>query len=354
LRYNWRPGTSLPYRINIEVDHNVEVETISGTPSFHVRSAADGQAELIVTGDRLMSVRLPKPGRIRDLSMPRIPRFPRVDFPTPGLPSEHTVRLDARGRVISEQGQSEPLPYLLGHLPSFLFEPLPETLRDEWRQTRTSEIRLTADDDDTSPFPIRRANPFSPFGEPEPELLSAEETATYRVEAVDAAHLVLHKDYALATVQTVDGEPRVKFAGQGRMTFDTKRGIPTAIRCDARMTQRDGNVTTTWPIRATAELVESSSAPAGEGATTAAEPAKPDYAGPGSVPSSGLTVTEDTPLSVGQIVQVQWGGGWYPADILTAEADGRFRVHYRGWSDQSDESVPREKIQLAHPESERR
>jgi beta-lactamase regulating signal transducer with metallopeptidase domain len=354
LRYNWRPGTSFPYRINIEVDHNDEVETISGTPSFHVRSAVDGQAELIVTGDRLMSVRLPRPGRIRDLSMPRIPRFPRVDFPTPGLPTEHTVRLDARGRVISEQGESEPLPYLLGHLPSFLFEPLPETLRDEWRQTRMSEIRLGADDADESPFPIRRTNPFRPFAEPQPELLSAEETATCRIERLDAGHIVLHKDYTLATVQTVDGEPRVRFTGQVQMKFDTERGIPTSIRCDARMTQRDGNVTTTWPIRATADLVQPASTPAGDGASTTLEPARPDYAGPGSVPSSGLVVTDDTALVPRQIVQVQWGGGWYPADILAAEADGRFQVHYRGWSDQSDESVPRARIQLAHPESERR
>ena len=354
LRYNWQPGTSHPYRINIEVDHNDEIETISGTPSFHVRSAADGQAELVVTGDRLMSVRLPKPGRIRDLSMPRIPRFPRVNFPTPGFPTGHTVRIDAWGRVISEQGESEPLPYLLGHLPSFLFGPLPESLRDEWRQTRTSEIRLSADDADESPFPIRRTSPFSPFGVPEPEVLSAEETAAYRVEVVDATHVVLHKDYTLATVQTVDGEPRVKFAGHVRITFDTERGIPMSIRCDARMTQRDGNVTTTWPIRATAELVESASTPTDNGSTTLAEPAKPDYAGPGSVPSSGLAVADDTSLAVGQIVQVQWGGGWYPADIVAAESDGRFRVHYRGWSDDWNETVPRARIQLAHREPERR
>lgn len=261
LHYNWRPGMTLPYRINIEIDHNNEVETISGTPSFHVRSASNGQAELFVTGDRLLSVHAPKPGRIGDLSMPRVPRFPRVAFPGPGFPTEHTVRIDSRGRVISEQGASEPLPYLLGHLASFLFEPLPETLRNEWRQTRTTEIRFSTDDSDDSPFPIRRTSPFSPFAEPEPELLSAEETATYRVEVVDAAHVALHKSCTLATVQTVDGEPRVQWTGQVRITFDADRGLPTAVSCDARMTQKDGNVTTTWPIRATAELVESTSAP---------------------------------------------------------------------------------------------
>jgi hypothetical protein len=178
--------------------------------------------------------------------------------------------MDSRGRVISEQGASEPLPYLLGHLASFLFEPLPETLRDEWRQTRTTEIRLSTDDADDSPFPIRRGSPFSPFAEPEPELLSAEETVTYRVTTVDAARVVLHKDYRLATVQTVDGEPRVQWTGQMQITFDADRGLPTAVTCDARMTQRDGNIRTTWPIRATAELVESTAAPAGDAAPPAA------------------------------------------------------------------------------------
>jgi hypothetical protein len=67
-----------------------------------------------------------------------------------------------------------------------------------------------------------------------------------------------------------------------------------------------------------------------------------------------VTVRDDTPLTSGQIVQVQWGNGWYPADILAVDADGRLRVRYRGWSDEWNESVPRTRIQLAHPESERR
>jgi hypothetical protein len=242
---------------------------------------------------------------------------------------------------------------LLGHLSSFLFEPLPQTLQDEWRQTRTTAIRLSADESDASPFPVRRVDPFSPFGEPEPELLSAEETATCRVESVDAMRVVLRKDCTLTTVQTIDGEPRMRFTGYVRISFDTRRGIPTAVSCDARMTERAGNVATTWPIRATAELVEPTATPADDGTRAAASPAKPRYAGPGSVPSTGLAITDETPLVAGQVVQVQWGGGWYPADILGAASDGRFRVHYRGWSDDWNETVPRARIQLAHPESER-
>ena len=40
--------------------------------------------------------------------------------------------------------------------------------------------------------------------------------------------------------------------------------------------------------------------------------------------------------SVGQIVEVQWGGTWYISRIERANADGTFNVHYGGWGSGSD------------------
>jgi hypothetical protein len=73
-----------------------------------------------------------------------------------------------------------------------------------------------------------------------------------------------------------------------------------------------------------------------------------NYDGPGAIPSSGRRIDPNTPLEVGQIVQVRDRAWWYAADVLRVNDDGTVRIHYRGWSDTADKDVPRSRIQLAH------
>ena len=75
---------------------------------------------------------------------------------------------------------------------------------------------------------------------------------------------------------------------------------------------------------------------------------QPGYNVPGSIPSSGRTVTSAAQLSVQQIVQVEWGRTWFPADVLRINPNGMIRIHYHGWSRKFDEDVPLPRIQLAH------
>ncbi len=79
-----------------------------------------------------------------------------------------------------------------------------------------------------------------------------------------------------------------------------------------------------------------------------------NYNGPGSIAPSGRTVTSIQQLQVGQIVQVQWGATWYPADVNQIKNAATVRIHYRGWSDKWDEDVSLNKIQLAHDHTDRR
>ena len=75
------------------------------------------------------------------------------------------------------------------------------------------------------------------------------------------------------------------------------------------------------------------------------------YAGPQGVASSGRPVGPDTPLFVGQIVQLRDNRRWIPADILELAGDGRIKVHPRGWNtDAWDKLVAREQLQLAPDE----
>lgn len=50
--------------------------------------------------------------------------------------------------------------------------------------------------------------------------------------------------------------------------------------------------------------------------------------------------------TVGQAVQVEWRGSWYAAHILAVEPAGTYRIHYDGWSDSWDESVPPARIRV--------
>ena len=46
----------------------------------------------------------------------------------------------------------------------------------------------------------------------------------------------------------------------------------------------------------------------------------------------------------GDEVMVEWKGKEYPALILTAFPDGKFKVHYDGYEDQWDESIPKSRV----------
>ncbi|TXI10157.1 MAG: hypothetical protein E6Q76_04550 [Rhizobium sp.] len=75
---------------------------------------------------------------------------------------------------------------------------------------------------------------------------------------------------------------------------------------------------------------------------------------PDTAPSTARPVVQPTPrpnrrseqsdLSVGQIVEVQKDGEWIAAIIRRVEPGGMIRVHYRGRSQGDDESVPRDRV----------
>ncbi len=48
-------------------------------------------------------------------------------------------------------------------------------------------------------------------------------------------------------------------------------------------------------------------------------------------------------LSVGDTVQVQWKGKWYPSTIKQVK-DGKYYIHYKGWGNNWDEWVGLDRI----------
>jgi hypothetical protein len=67
---------------------------------------------------------------------------------------------------------------------------------------------------------------------------------------------------------------------------------------------------------------------------------------PRPIPSSNTPVGPETPLRVGQELQVKFGGSWWAGTVLGFEDDGRVRVHYFGWAPSWDEPKARAELQL--------
>jgi hypothetical protein len=49
-------------------------------------------------------------------------------------------------------------------------------------------------------------------------------------------------------------------------------------------------------------------------------------------------------LSVGEKIQVEWNGSWYPAEVVSITSDNAIRIHYDGYDSSSDETVTMARI----------
>lgn len=75
------------------------------------------------------------------------------------------------------------------------------------------------------------------------------------------------------------------------------------------------------------------------------------YDGPGFIASSNRKVKSIEELHPQMIVQVSHGNVWYAAEIERISGDNQVEIRYRGWNGRL-ESVPLDRIQLAHEEIE--
>ena len=69
------------------------------------------------------------------------------------------------------------------------------------------------------------------------------------------------------------------------------------------------------------------------------------------VEPSGIAVEPETPLEVGSIVLSYSQGRWWRAEVVAIEENDMVRVHFPGWDEKWDVSVPRGELQVYLGES---
>ncbi|HKB41369.1 MAG TPA: agenet domain-containing protein [Gemmataceae bacterium] len=65
--------------------------------------------------------------------------------------------------------------------------------------------------------------------------------------------------------------------------------------------------------------------------------------------ATGNSRTSKTPLKIGDRIQAEWQGSWWPAEVIAVRKDGSVKVHFPGWGSEWDEVVPRSRVRLGDP-----
>lgn len=69
------------------------------------------------------------------------------------------------------------------------------------------------------------------------------------------------------------------------------------------------------------------------------------------IPQPEQPIDADTPLEVGATVCAEWRGHWWRATVVAIEPNGEVRIHYNGWGERWDETVPRSRLHQDVPEA---
>lgn len=245
LRYDLKQGQSASYEYDIQVDHATSIMKLSGIVRYQVTLANDQHVRLLFEGG-LRESSNPHPQRAPDVGIPLsrtnvVPAFfNRTNFPG----KSHTrspINLTRTGQVLTLDASSQ-LPYLLGNLSLIPFEVLPETDKKNWRTD--SGVSISEGSNATRNLP-RAFGPAFPSSD---RLQIASEVTSYNILGTEAGVVCVEKTYDLKTPETGDREV-LTLNGKGQWNFDTTDNLPLSSDMQYQLSIKDGNTTTTIPIK---------------------------------------------------------------------------------------------------------
>lgn len=244
LKYQWKQGQELAYRIAIEVDLEDSTEVLSGIEQYRVTEATDHSLTIRCTGS-LNSIRNIKHKQGRRLIIPRAPRMPHSN-PFAGLTGSmagvnpHEIVMNRFGEIETIKGSSL-LPYLIGHLSQINLIPLSPAGKAEWSEQDKAKISVISSD--------RMALPFR--GPNVEKTLEAKKSTEYVIEGEQGNLVTIKVQHSYRTIAMVEDGPEVELTGSGQIQFDKQHGAVKELKLNYKMVRRSESSTHRIPITIT-------------------------------------------------------------------------------------------------------
>ncbi len=246
LQYDLKKGQKASYEYDIQIDTSANLITYNGIVNYEVTMVNDQFIRLRFQGG-LVEQTKPNTNREQDFgrNFPRFPSIPNIftrNSFSGKVHSKNVISLTRSGQVLTLDGSSQ-LPFLLGNLSLIPFEQLPKDKQSTWKSD--SGVSISEESNDLRFM----ARPFGPFAFQTAEhMQSASELASYSILRTESGIVTIEKTFELKTPDTGDRES-FQMTGKGTWSFDTEYNLPSGTDMQYSLSIKDGNTTTTFPIR---------------------------------------------------------------------------------------------------------
>jgi hypothetical protein len=238
LHYDWKKGQTYIYRVRVVGERGSDTENRTGDVTYKVKSTRLGEIQLAMTS-KMKYENVMNPHRMVLLPGRHVGFVSNVDGDR-----EVAITIDPNGRLLESQGEA-PLPYLLGDLSELIVEPLPEAEQASWTVAGDPGVAV-----------VSVHYPFWRFSRPGfREGVPATEKTVYTVLEASGKLITIGKHYEMISADTLAGKPRIEATGNGKLRFDTERGVFASLDFDMRVSVRDANKTETTPLRISYRLL---------------------------------------------------------------------------------------------------
>jgi hypothetical protein len=238
LHYDWKKGQTYVYRVRVIGERGNDTENRTGEVTYKVKSTQLGEIQLAMTSNMKYEATV-NPHRFVLLPGRHVGFVSNADGA-----KEVTITIDPHGRLLKSQGEA-PLPYLLGDLSELIVEPLPQAEQVSWTISGDPGVAV-----------VSLQYPFWRFSRPGfREGVPAAEKTVYTVLEGSGKLIAITKRYEMTSAATLAGKPRIEAAGDGKLKFDTERGVFASLDFDIQVTVRDSNKTEVTPLHVTYRLL---------------------------------------------------------------------------------------------------
>jgi hypothetical protein len=238
LHYDWKKGQTYVYRVRIIGERGNDTENRTGEVTYKVKSTQLGEIQLAMTSNMKYEA-IASPRRYVLLPGEHVGFLSNADGA-----KEATIGIDPNGKLLESKGEA-PLPYLLGDLAELIVEPLPQAEQASWTVNGDPGVAV-----------VSLQYPYWRFSRPGfREGVPAAEKTVYTVQEASGKLITIAKRYEMTSAATLAGKPRIEATGDGKLRFDTERGVFASLDFDIRVTVRDANKTEETPLHITYRLL---------------------------------------------------------------------------------------------------